>query len=119
MSRHLNESQRAVVASKIATLHQGRPTNPPIGGFTAMTQPKAAALLNVSTRSVQRAQPFDARSLDLGLRHLGFLIRLDYGGVCAVCTGWINKGDLAIESSATNAYAHRCCGELYKPEGVP
>ena len=57
--RHLNESQRAMVAAKIATM---RPADtlkrgssgpvPPIGGTD---QPKAAAMLNVGERSVQRA----------------------------------------------------------------
>lgn len=51
--RHLNESQRAMVAAKIANLERGRPNeNPPIGGIS---QPEAASMLNVSERAVQRA----------------------------------------------------------------
>lgn len=52
--RHLSESQRAMVAAKLATFSKGRPSlNPPIG---AMTQAHAAQLLNVGERSVQRAR---------------------------------------------------------------
>ena len=52
--RHLTESQRAMVADKIATMRQGdnQWKVPPIGGTS---QTKAAEQLNVSTRSVQRA----------------------------------------------------------------
>jgi hypothetical protein len=53
--RHLNESQRAMVAARIANLEKGRPTQ--IGksaGFT--TQPQAAELLNVCERSVRKAK---------------------------------------------------------------
>ena len=52
--RHLSESQRAMVAGRLAVFGKGRPgTNPPIGGFT---QPDAAQLLNVGERSLQRAR---------------------------------------------------------------
>lgn len=58
--RHLNESQRAMVAARIATLGRGGDRGnqftggkAPIGG---MPQPKAAELLNVGERSVQRAR---------------------------------------------------------------
>jgi hypothetical protein len=57
--RHLNESQRAMVAAKLAvlrpqdTLKKGATPVPPIGG--TVKQPDAAALLNVSARSVERA----------------------------------------------------------------
>lgn len=51
--RHLNESQRGMVAAKLATLrHGGDRSKAPIG---ALTQEKAAQALNVSERSVQRA----------------------------------------------------------------
>ena len=52
--RHLNESQRAMVAAKLATLKQGARTDlSPIG---EMSQSDAAGLLNVGKRSVERAR---------------------------------------------------------------
>jgi N6-adenosine-specific RNA methylase IME4 len=60
--RHLDESQRAMVAAKLKTMNVGRPPSrdfepapdhiPPIGGISAQA---AAAMLNVGTRSVERA----------------------------------------------------------------
>lgn len=52
--RHLNESQRAMVAARLATMGEGRPKETaPIG---AVSQPEAADLLNIARRSVQRAR---------------------------------------------------------------
>lgn len=52
--RHLDEGQRAMVASKIADLEKGRR---PIGKFAHVpTQREAAKLLNVSPRSVKSAR---------------------------------------------------------------
>jgi hypothetical protein len=52
--RHLDESQRAMVAAKLATLKQGARTDlSPIG---EMSQGQAAELLNVGKRSVERAK---------------------------------------------------------------
>ncbi|MBM4321109.1 MAG: hypothetical protein FJ125_14440, partial [Deltaproteobacteria bacterium] len=53
--RHLTESQRAMVAARIATLEAHRPA----AGSTAIAavpQPEAAQMLNVSVDSVQRAR---------------------------------------------------------------
>jgi N6-adenosine-specific RNA methylase IME4 len=51
--RHLNESQRAMVAAKLATMKQGARTDlSPIG---EKSQADAAMLLNVGKRSVERA----------------------------------------------------------------
>lgn len=59
--RHLDESQRAMVAAKLANMGVGRPKRPngpapehipPIGGISAQA---TAAMLNVGTRSVERA----------------------------------------------------------------
>ena len=59
--RHLNESQRAMIAAKIANLPKGRPgKNPPIGGFT---QSEAAKMLNTSERSVGRASKVQKSSV--------------------------------------------------------
>lgn len=52
--RHLTESQRAMVAAKLATLGQGARTDlSPIG---EMSQQRAADALNVGKRSVERAR---------------------------------------------------------------
>lgn len=52
--RHLNESQRAMVSARIATMGQGARTDlRPIG---LKSQSESAALLNVSERSTRRAQ---------------------------------------------------------------
>jgi hypothetical protein len=50
--RHLDESQRAMVAAKLATLRRGDNQHSPIG---ETSQAKAAELLNVGKRSVERA----------------------------------------------------------------
>ena len=52
--RHLNASQRAMVAAKLATFtHGGDRSKAPIGG---LTDAEAAKLLNVGERSVERAR---------------------------------------------------------------
>ncbi len=50
--RHLSESQRAMVAANIVTMKQGSNQHSPIG---ETSQAKAAELLNVGKRSVERA----------------------------------------------------------------
>jgi N6-adenosine-specific RNA methylase IME4 len=50
--RHLSESQRAMVAAKLATLRRGDNQHSPVG---ETSQAEAAALLNVGKRSVERA----------------------------------------------------------------
>ena len=52
--RHLNESQRAVVAAKIANLGEGRPNK--TASIEAVSQDEAADMLNVSRSGVQRAK---------------------------------------------------------------
>ncbi len=56
--RHLSESQRAMVAAEIATLDQGRPGKPANlpDSAPAMSQGKAAEMLNVSERLVRDAK---------------------------------------------------------------
>src|SRR5262245_15926265 len=51
--RHLTPGQRAMIAARIATAKEGRPTTSPIGG---VTRERAADLLNVGPRSVDRAR---------------------------------------------------------------
>ncbi len=52
--RHLNESQCAMTAARIANMRQGARTD--LASIEAMSQPQAAELLNVSRASVQRAK---------------------------------------------------------------
>ncbi|MFY9763371.1 MAG: hypothetical protein WBE25_04425 [Xanthobacteraceae bacterium] len=52
--RHLNESQRAMVAARLATMRQGARTDRP--QICGMSQPQAAELLNIGDRLVQHAR---------------------------------------------------------------
>jgi hypothetical protein len=52
--RHLDESQRAMIAATLANIRMGRPAEVHLGD--AVSQTKAASLLKVSRPSVQRAR---------------------------------------------------------------
>ncbi|GAB4068004.1 hypothetical protein KHC28_11350 [Ancylobacter sonchi] len=52
--RHLSESQRAMVAARLASMRQGERTD--IAQIQAMSQDDAASMLNVSRRAVQTAR---------------------------------------------------------------
>jgi N6-adenosine-specific RNA methylase IME4/ParB-like chromosome segregation protein Spo0J len=52
--RHLNESQRALCAARLAKMRQGERTD--LASIGARSQSQAAKLLNISRRSVQRAK---------------------------------------------------------------
>jgi len=54
--RHMNESQRAMVAARLATLKDGQRSDRQGAQICAPTQEDAADLLNVSRRSVQSAR---------------------------------------------------------------
>lgn len=61
--RHLSESQRAMIAARIAERHRGgiSGTNPPAGGLPVQLPPppsrkEASALLNVGTTSIDRGR---------------------------------------------------------------
>ena len=61
--RHLTESQRAMVAARLATLGRGRPeTNAQICVFSP-SQSEAATLLNVGRRSVQSARTVQSQGI--------------------------------------------------------
>jgi hypothetical protein len=53
--RHLNESQRGMVGARIANLGEGRPDKT-TASIEAVSQPKAAVLMNVGRASIQRAK---------------------------------------------------------------
>ncbi len=62
--RHLNESQRAMVAAKIANMRQGERTDlEPCANLRKVDQNEAATLLNTSRRSVQHAKKVDAEAI--------------------------------------------------------
>ena len=54
--RHLTESQRAMVAAKMADLKKGANQHPPIGGAKKYTRKESASALNVGHGSVDRAK---------------------------------------------------------------
>lgn len=54
--RHLNESQRALIAAKIANMKQGRPENSSIELITPVSQAKAAEMMNVGVATLKRAK---------------------------------------------------------------
>lgn len=58
--RHLNESQRAMVAARLANLPQGRPANLPVKDF--VSQANAATKLNVSPRLLRSAKVVQERA---------------------------------------------------------
>jgi hypothetical protein len=53
--RHLNESQRAMIAKKLANMTAGRPKKENPANLPSFSQEAAAALLNVSSRIVRQA----------------------------------------------------------------
>jgi len=61
--RHLAESQRAMVAAKLANMPHG--TNQWTGNSAAPTQPEAAAMLNVSERLVRDAKAIERDAPEL------------------------------------------------------
>ena len=50
--RHLDTSQRAMVAAKLANMQKGRPSKTTENSVVSISQPEAANLLNVSRESV-------------------------------------------------------------------
>jgi hypothetical protein len=60
--RHLNESQRAMVAARVANLRPGRPSENP-ANLPGFSQADAAAQLQVSERSVRDAKKVQERAV--------------------------------------------------------
>jgi len=64
--RHLNETQRAVVASKIANMPQGGRTDiTPSANLHKVSQSKAASMLNVSPRTVATVKAVEKEAPEL------------------------------------------------------
>jgi N6-adenosine-specific RNA methylase IME4 len=59
--RHLSESQRAMVAAKLATLGEGRPGKTP--QICGVSTTRASELLNVSSRSIETARQVRERGV--------------------------------------------------------
>ncbi len=60
--RHLSESQRAMVAAKLATMTRGRPAEN--GSIEPITTARAAELLNVGNASIKRAKSVREHGVD-------------------------------------------------------
>lgn len=81
--RHLDESQRAMVAGKLATLRDGQRADRAASiDAPSVTQTQAAELLNVSRKSVQRAREV----LDNGTPELVAAVERGEVGVSAAAT---------------------------------
>lgn len=76
--RHLDESQRGMIAARLATLSKGQPSNVPIG---TLTRAKAAELMNVGEQTVARGRAV----LDRGVPELAQAV---------------DRGELAISRAA-------------------
>ena len=65
--RHLNESQRAVIASTLANMRQGQRTDiePSANLRKVISQPEAAKMLNVSERSMQSVKAIEREAPEL------------------------------------------------------
>jgi len=111
--RHLNESQRAMVAARLkpiyakaaeARQHQGRPkkgAKPPenLPGDTGESREKAADALNVSARSVESA----ARVLELATKELVHAV--DTGAVAVSAAALLAKYPEAMQRKITKMLA--------------
>lgn len=88
--RHLNESQRAMVAARIANMGRGRPEeNPSIEGIK---QPDAAKLLNVGKASVERAKAVQREAADESKSE-------QHRKAAASLTKMVESGDLAVSAA--------------------
>ena len=91
--RHLTESQRAMIASELAKLGEGRPNLTAQIQAVAMTQGEAADLMQVSRRSVQAARQVQENDIAVtwppSPAHIpsASLRRWDSGGI-ANCAPW-------------------------------
>ena len=87
--RHLDESQRGMIASRLATLRQGARTD--LASIEAMSQPDAASKLNVSRSTVQRATTVLENANPIVVK------AVDEGKMTVACAVEIIKLDLDAE----------------------
>ena len=116
--RHLNETQRAMVAAKIATMRQGARTD--LSPIDERSQENAATLLNVSKRSVERA----AKVLNRGALELVEKVERGEVSVSAAAAvadlseaeqrAVVNQGRKVVAQAAKAARLHRmlACGPI-------
>jgi hypothetical protein len=84
--RHMSESQRGMVAAKLANMDQGERTDlEPSANLQKVSQTKAAELLNVSTRTVAAA----AKVKDEGTDELVQAVESGKVSVSAAAAAWI------------------------------
>jgi len=65
--RHLSETQRSIVANKIANMPTHRPSGKSANLPTSVSQPEAARMLNVSSRSIRSIAKIQREAPDLML----------------------------------------------------
>lgn len=92
--RHLNESQRAMVAARLATMPVGRPDN---SANLRTTQAEAAALLNVSPRSVTAAERVQAHAAT------AIVARVDAGEIAVSVAANVAKLSLPEQTRLAHA----------------
>lgn len=109
--RHLTDGQRAMVASKLAKMPRGRPSeeNPPIGGIT---NTEAATMLNVSERAVERARKVQ----EIGIPALVAAVETGVVSVSAAAEvaklpveevqALVDKGPVAVKQAAREIREH-------------
>lgn len=99
--RHLNESQRGMIAARIATMKQGARTD--LASIDAKSQSQAAELLNVSRPTVQRARQV-----------------LEHGDQELVQA--VERGEISVSAAAEAARPHVANNsgdnEWYTPQGI-
>lgn len=93
--RHLDESQRGMVAARLATLGEGRPGI--TASIEAVSQPKAAEMLNVGRATVQRAREV----LDSGTPDL--VNAVERGEIKVSTAAVIAKQPVEIQQRVTSA----------------
>ena len=103
--RHLKSSQRAVIANQMAQLPSGNPQLQPNAQICAIGQEQAAALLDVSRRTVQAARRVakEAPELIEPIRHGTMTINAALSKIKPVKTETTARGTLQETASSPEA----------------